>query len=99
IAGFRRIAITGAWQLYFDPSDTTPMGLAWIDADGDAQPRTAAANRDAAYQRLEGEVRRLQAHGAEVMLIGSTPRSANADPHSLYDQAFWRGALDAAPLS
>jgi len=99
IAGFRRIAITGAWQLYFDPSDTTPMGLAWIDADGDAQPRTAAANRDAAYQRLEGEVRRLQAHGAEVMLIGSTPRSANADPHSLYDQAFWHGALDAAPLS
>ncbi|HEX3406619.1 MAG TPA: acyltransferase family protein [Caulobacteraceae bacterium] len=98
-AGFRRVAVTAAWPLYFDPTDTSPLGLARIDDLSNAQPGTLSAVADAAYQRLADEVRRLQARGAQVVLIGATPRSSEGDPHALYAQAFWHGQLAAAPLS
>jgi peptidoglycan/LPS O-acetylase OafA/YrhL len=98
-AGFKRVAITAAWQLYFDPTDTSPLGLAWIDDLSAAQPRTLGAVADAAYRRLADQVRRLQAHGAEVVVIGSTPRSAEGDPHALYGRAFWSGEVGVAPQS
>ena len=97
-AGFKRVAIIAAWPLYFDPTDTSPLGLAWIDGQS-AQPATLAAIASAAYQRLADAVRRLQAHGAEVVLIGTTPRSAEGDPHALYARTFWTGDLAVPPQS
>ena len=98
-AGFRRVVITAAWPLYFDPTDASPLGLAWIDDLAAAPPRTLAATADAAYQRLADEVRRLQARGAQVVLIGTTPRSAEGDPHALYAHTFWTGDLGVTPQS
>jgi hypothetical protein len=97
-AGFKRVAIIAAWPLYFDPTDTSPLGLAWIDGLA-TQPPTLGAIAGAAYQRLADEVRRLQARGAQVVLIGMTPRSADGDPRGLYARAFWRGELGVAPQS
>lgn len=101
-AGFSRVAIIAAWQLYFDPTDTSPFGLAWIDADGDpatARPRSLAAIADAAHAGLADAVRGLRSHGAQVVLIGSTPRANAGDPHTLYASTFWRGAVEAPPQS
>ena len=100
-AGFSRVVITSAWQLYFDPTDASPHGLVAVDrAEAPAgQPQTLTAIADATYQRLAVEVRRFQAHGAQVVLIGSTPRAKAGDPRVLYANAFWRGVLDAPPLS
>jgi peptidoglycan/LPS O-acetylase OafA/YrhL len=101
-AGFSRVAIIAAWQLYFDPTDTSPFGLAWIDADGNpatSRPRSLAAIADAAYARLADAVRGLQARGVQVVLIGSTPRAGAGDPHALYVSTFWRGQVDVAPQS
>ena len=99
-AGFSRVAITAAWQAYFDPTDTSPFGVAWID-DGlpTGRPHTLGTIADAAYQRLVVAVRGLQAHGAQVVLIGSTPYAGVGDPRALYARAFWRGDLDVAPQS
>ena len=101
-AGFSRVAIIAAWQLYFDPTDTSPFGLAWIDADGApgaGPPRSLAAIADAAYARLADAVRGLQAHGSQVVLIGSTPRANGGDPHALYASTFWSGEVTAPPQS
>jgi peptidoglycan/LPS O-acetylase OafA/YrhL len=101
-AGFSRVVIVAAWQLYFDPSDTSPLGLALIDGaagDGDAQPRTVSAIADAAYRRLADEVRRLESRGAEVVLVDATPRYTRGDPHELYARAFWTGELGGPPQS
>jgi len=99
-AGFRRVAILAGWQLYFDPTDASPLGLAWIDEHAaSAQPRNVGAIADAAYQRLADEVRRLQARGAQVVLIGATPRYAHCDPHWLYARTFRTGQVDVAPQS
>jgi peptidoglycan/LPS O-acetylase OafA/YrhL len=100
-AGFARIAITAAWDLYFDPSDTSPFGVAWIDgADGSSagQPRSVAAIADAAYANLASALQRLRASGAQVVLIGSTPPAAAGDPHGLYARAFWSDKVDVPPL-
>jgi peptidoglycan/LPS O-acetylase OafA/YrhL len=100
-AGFSRVVIIGAWQLYFDPTDASPHGLAAADlAEAPAsRPQTLEAIADDTYQRLALEVRRFQAHGAQVVLIGSTMRANEGDPRLLYADAFWRGALAAPPQS
>jgi hypothetical protein len=100
-AGFSRVVIVGAWQLYFDPTDASPHGLAAADlAEAPAgRPQTLEAIADDTYQRLALEVRRFQAHGAQVVLIGSTMRANEGDPRLLYADAFWRGALAGPPQS
>lgn len=99
-AGYSRVVIDAAWQLYFDPTDTSPLGLALIDdAPGGAQPRTVPAIADAAYRRLADEVRTLRAHGADVVLAGATPVYTIGSPHDLYARAFWAGELTEIPLS
>jgi hypothetical protein len=101
-AGFARVVIVAAWPAYFLPSDTRPLGVAWIDGDPNESsdaPHTLGAVADAAYARLASAVRGLQARGVQVVLMSATPSAASGDPHALYSRAFWTGSLDVPPQS
>ena len=99
-AGFARVVVVSAWPRYFDRHADTLLGLTRIDrgfAPATA-PSTIEAVADADFTLLAAAVRRLQAHGVQVVVIGTTPGAGASDPRAMYARAFWRGELATPPL-
>jgi peptidoglycan/LPS O-acetylase OafA/YrhL len=94
-AGFSRVVIIAAWQRYFAPDGADPLGVTRLD--GQPRPASLAAEADAEFALLTAAVRRLQAQGIEVVVMGSTPRAPDADPQLLYARTFWMRTPAAAP--
>ena len=89
--GFRRIVVAAAWSVYFDRSASNPSGLTELD-DG-SSPASMDSLADVEFGRLADAIRRLRAQGAQVVVIGATPRSDANEPHALYARTFWSGAV------
>jgi peptidoglycan/LPS O-acetylase OafA/YrhL len=100
-AGFARVVIIANWAPYFDSSAGAPLGITRIDAPDPASdpPATLAAQADAEFAMLAAEVRRLQARGVEVVVVGALPRNGSVDPRRLYAETFWSGAVVTRPGS
>ena len=94
-AGFARVVIIANWAPYFDSSPGAPLGITRIDAlDSSAHgPTTLEAQADVEFAALAAAIRRLQARGAEVVVMGALPRNGSVDPRRLYAQTFWSRAV------
>jgi peptidoglycan/LPS O-acetylase OafA/YrhL len=101
-AGFGRVVIASAWPLYFDPAPGRPLGITCLQQVGGCEAggrfSSVPALADAEFDRLADEIRRLQNSGAQVVLIGTTPSTADT-PRALYRNLFWTGQLAPAALS
>ncbi len=100
-AGFRRIVIIAAWDRYFDKTTSTPHGVTMLDPQFGAatRPTSTGALASVEFAALARAVRRLQATGAQVVLVGAAPEAGKAAPHWLYHQVFWTHQLIAPPVS
>jgi peptidoglycan/LPS O-acetylase OafA/YrhL len=100
-AGFARVVIIANWAPYFDSSPGAPLGLTRIDSPGPAAsaPATLGAQADAEFGLLATAVRRLQARGIQVVVVGALPRNGWVDPRRLYARTFWTGAVATQPKS
>jgi hypothetical protein len=100
-AGFSRIVIVAAWPLYYRPTLTSPVGDTCIEESGGcvgaSRYRAPAAIADAEFALLAVEIRRLQARGSQVVILGTTPDAPQGDPRVLYRRLFW--TRDLAPLN
>jgi peptidoglycan/LPS O-acetylase OafA/YrhL len=97
-AGFARVVIVGAWDRYFDPTPNAPLGITRLDGAA-RRPATLAALAAADFAALAAEVRRLQAGGAQVVLMPMSPLAGDAAPRVLYAHVFWTHQLTLPPLS
>jgi peptidoglycan/LPS O-acetylase OafA/YrhL len=99
-APYRRVVIVSAWVIYYDASPAAPAGITCLAAAGGGCAAPLPRDRLAAaeLQRLTAALARLRAAGKQVVLVGPTPQTDDADPFRLYKLAYWRGDLDPPPL-
>jgi hypothetical protein len=98
-AGFRRIVILSSWVVYLTADHRRgQQGLCEAGAGGCPPLGARRLTVAEAFDRLAAEIRRLQARGAEVVLVGPHPQGPEAEPQGLYRRAFW-GAAAPAPIA
>ena len=97
-----RIVLASGWTDYFDPKVDAAAGLACFEGSRGCvwprDPRAYGRAEAAAFDALAARVARLRALGREVVIIGQNPTLEAADPHRLYQEAFWNGVLAPPPV-
>lgn len=94
-AGFQRIVIVSSWAVYFAAAPGRPTGDGCLADARDCDPHfpftSFPALAVAGFDRLVIAIGRLQAQGAQVVLIGEPPLGGDtAAPQALYQRSFWR---------
>jgi len=101
-AGYARVIIAANWPPYFDQNPGAPLGITTLAPLDGASARRHFTSLDelatAEFDRLADEIRRMQARGIQVVLVGTTLRDDAAAPRALYAQAFWTGQVLAQPM-
>jgi peptidoglycan/LPS O-acetylase OafA/YrhL len=89
-AGFARVVIMGNWAAYLEERERGGRGgLCAADASGCPLVGSRPLSLAQALDRLAAEIRRLEARGVAVTLIGPQPRSQAAQPRVRYQQQFF----------
>jgi hypothetical protein len=101
-AGYRHVIVGSMWTGYFDPEPGESIGILCFDEGRgcvtSSAPAPYRALIDHAFDRFGAELATLRRAGMDVAVIEPFPQGPEADPRTLYKNAFFHHVAEASAI-